>query len=554
MKSRLLAVAVALALSSGVLSAQSVVSISGIDRSTVPTLGTVTITGTGFDAANAAIAVIVSTRGAATVTVPVYFANATSVKFAMPPLVELATGRLFDVAVTVDLQVVQVSLASVNSSNVRGGIIVEPAPTTTAAAGLVTKAYAQMTKELQAGLRTSLASNARYAKVVDKSRALEGELQTMIDVATAIAATPERAMTVNTTNGDPLVVTREALQVSDRVALAIINQISATLTAAGVADVEVGKAVIGPLARDCRTGIPEIDRSSDFCKVSGYYEAPYADKVAPLLPTVAAFTYGIPLALVGGQAAAGIGAAGLVSEGAATGLGYAVGPAVSYSTSYAAGAPAPSVGSTFTDIGLSALDNFAFLGLPVTSGVNAGFQLMAETEQATNQQGASATVPKGAILAAPPQAVPANGKPVIAYQGIGIGATAKWLAVAATQQVTAFTTATLPPLSAARFNGLYSGFSRATCTVTVPDGPPIVQSAGGALAMTVSNGVLTVTAGGSGSTSVSPAGQIKVPTVDGCTTGGRFWEDGTGRAGATGFTSCVGAGFTCGGTWNVLRP
>ena len=469
----------------------------------------------------------------------------------MPLLVEVATGRLFDVPVAADIQVVQVSSTSVTSSNVLGGIIVEPTPRTTAAPGLVTKAFLLLTKDLQTALRTSLASNAKFAKMVDRSRAFDGDLQTTIDVAAAIAATPDRAIAMSTTRGDPLVVTSEALETSDRVAAAIARQVSALLSASGVAQADgVGAR---PLARDCRTGIPEIDKDPDFCRISGYYEAPYADKVAPVLPVVAAFTYGIPLAVLGSQAAAGIGAAGIVSENAATGLGLAVGPATSYSTAYAAGAPLPSTGSTATDLGLSLIDNFLFLGLPVTSGFNSGFQLLSEFEQAVNQQGASPTVPKGAVLAGPPQAVPANTRPVIAYQGTGIGATARWLAVAATQQITAFTTATLPPPTAARFNGLYTGSSRATCTVVVPDGPPIVSSAGGAMALTMANGVMTVTAGGSGSTTVTPGGQINMPPIEGCSTGGRFWEDGTGRAGATGFTSCTGAGFTCGGTWNVLR-
>jgi hypothetical protein len=71
------------------------------------------------------------------------------------------------------------------------------------------------------------------------------------------------------------------------------------------------------------------------------------------------------------------------------------------------------------------------------------------------------------------------------------------------------------------------------------------------LTLTISNGTLTVTSGGSGSGTVTPAGAFNAS--DGtCSVAGRFWED-NGRAGGSGSVRCATGGATCFGTWNVLR-
>lgn len=536
--------AIVLALCAVSVAAQSSISLTALDRQTVATLGALVVHGNGFDPANAAISVVVAPRGGVAVSVPAYFANAVALKIVVPPLVETATSRLFDVPVVAEVQVVQVSATAVVTSNVLGGLTIEPAPSTSAPPGALTTALLLLTRDVQRILRTALASNPRFARVVDSSRALDAEWQAMIDVATAIAGDPGRTMTLATTNGDPFVVTSDALRVSDRIAYAIAKEVSAELSAGAAA----------PAAVTCppTTGDPRADQM--FCSLHGYYD-PLATRGPAMIQTGAAFTYGIPLALLGGQAAAGFGAAGLVSEAAATGLGLAMAPATSHLSAYATGAALPSAGSTFTDLGLSILDNFAFLGLPITSGINAAVQLAAEYEQAANApNGPSATLPQqGVVVAAPPQRVPANTRPVIAYQGLGIGSTARWLSATTTQQILPIVSVTLPPPEVARFNGLYSGSVDGSCTspgegsVTTP----------GAVSMTVSNGTIAITSGGTGSGTVTASGQVDsaAAAVAGatCRWGGRFWADDAGRAGAQGSWSCSIAGAACSGTWNVKK-
>jgi hypothetical protein len=219
----------------------------------------------------------------------------------------------------------------------------------------------------------------------------------------------------------------------------------------------------------------------------------------------------------------------------------------------------PRIGSTFNDIGFGILDYFASGGVAVTSGLNSGFSLAADIEKTANgSTGSAAAYPKeGVVLAAPPMSTPPNTRPLNLIPGSGISGTARWMAVAATQAVTPLTTATLPPLSAARFNGIYTGTAAGTCTAATPAGV-VTQNSSVPIALAISNGVLTVTDGGSGSGPVNAEGQLLTMgaiSVNGaaCTAGGRFWEDGAGRAGGSGSTKCTGAGFTCAGTWNAAR-
>lgn len=197
-------------------------------------------------------------------------------------------------------------------------------------------------------------------------------------------------------------------------------------------------------------------------------------------------------------------------------------------------------------------------GIPILSGTNAGVSLASDFEKAANApNGPSTSVPaKGVIVAAAPQGTPSGTRPAMAFQGLGIDATAKWLAVSSTQQVTSLLNAVLPTPTAARFNGLYAGSARVSCTASA-EGVTVTTGSQQALNFTVAGGTLTVTVGGSGTGTVSRSGQLGTVPVSAagltCQASGRFWEDGTGRAGASGSQTCAGPNVSCAGAWNVLR-
>lgn len=547
--------ALAIALTTARLSAQGSIFITFPDRGSAATLGDLALNGNGFDPGNAAISVVFTARGAVTATVPVYFANATTIRVLVPPLVDAASGSLFDVPITADLQVVQISASSVITSNVIGGITIEPAPRSGAPAGTVARALLRMTRDLQASVRTAVGSSARFADLVSDSRNFDAALHTLIDAATIIIEDSERSVALPTTDGAPFTLTSAALGVADRVAFAFVKQQSAFLQSAFATATPALSKTAGPPACSEKSGVPELDE--DLCGLARQYDR--ISQVGPgLVQAGAATTYAAPLTLVGGIAAASLGTAGAATDLAATALGYLVGPAASHATAYAVGTAMPSVGSTFTDLGLSFIDNMLLGGIPILSGTNAGVSLASDFEKAANaSSGPSLTVPaKGVIVAAAPQGTPSGTHPVMAYQGLGTSATATWLAVPVTQRVTSLMNATLAPPTTARFNGAYSGATRGSCTASV-EGVTVNTGSRGPLNFALSDGVLIVTAGGSGSGTVSPVGQLgTVPVSAGgmvCQTSGRFWEDGAGRAGASGSQTCAGPGVSCAGTWSALR-
>jgi hypothetical protein len=368
---------------------------------------------------------------------------------------------------------------------------------------------------------------------------------------TAVIDNGERTISLPTINNTPAVLSRDALVIADRVTFAMVSQLNTQLTAL-TADAPSGATAIRPLAEPCsqrQVGLPEFDQH--LCGINVQYER--INRIGgPLVAAGAATAYGMPLTLLGGMAVASLAAAELIGPNMAIALGLLPGPVVSHLSAHATGSTPPTVGATFTDVGVSLLENLAGLGTPVFSGTLSGINLAADFEAAANgPSGPAATYPtQGVMVSAPTQSVPTGTRPIALIPGTGIGGTARWLAVAATQQVTALTTATQPPPSAARFNGLYSGFARGSCTAVGPEGPIVVPWSGG-LTATISGGTLTFTSGGSGSGTVTPAGGFSAG--DGiCSVAGRFWED-AGRAGGLGSVSCASGPATCFGTWNVLR-
>src|SRR3970282_437393 len=84
------------------------------------------------------------------------------------------------------------------------------------------------------------------------------------------------------------------------------------------------------------------------------------------------------------------------------------------------------------------------------------------------------------------------------------GATARGVAPAGTQQILPILSVTLPPPEIARFNGLYSGSVNGSCS---SPGEGSVEKSG-AVSMTVSSGTIAITSAGTGSGTVTAAGQV----------------------------------------------
>lgn len=539
-------VAVLLASTTAHVTAQNSISITGADRPSAATFAVITINGNGFDAANGAISVVFSARDAITVTVPAVTATATSLQVAVPPLIGTANGNLFDTPVVTEIQVVQVTGSSVMTSNTIGGLTIEPAPEVGGAAGSFTRAFLRTVLDVQTDLRGAHRSTAAFAGVVSASQAFSDAQRPLLDAVEAIVADAERTINLPTRDQLPLSVSARTLRAADRVAAAFVRQANAEAAMRAAAP-----AAEVPAGCQCNATTEAEQWLCDFRRNPCVAH----ETARKVVPELAVGVYGAQFGFLAGWAAGGLAGASLVASETASALGFLAGQAISYGTAVLAGVDPPGAWSLLRDSGSTLLDDLTDNGLGVFSGLNTGISLGQTMESVvTSTRGQLQSAPRGGVVmpASEPANPPANTRPSVVYSA---GQGARWIATAATQQVTSLLNALLPAPATARFDGSYTGNSTATCTVTVPDAPPITSSASGPIAATVANGV--VNAGGEGAGTVSPTGRFTAPAISAggvsCSTGGRFWLDENGGAGATGFISCSGSGVGCSGTWNVTR-
>ena len=537
MKTRLLAFALLIAAAPAF--AQGV-SITAFDRPSVPSLGLLSITGSGFNPATGAISVVFTARDAITATVPAASASATAVRVTVPALINSVTGNLFDTSIVADVQVVQVTSTSVMTSNTLGGLTIGATPQAAGAPGTFTKAFLKTISDVQSDLRTARRSTAGFGAVVSTSQTFSDGLRPLQDAVDLILKNPEVTVNLPTTDGLPLSVSAKTLRAMDRVGTSFVQQSN------GIYKTSPGTVSQTPCT--CNP-ISELDRSlCEFQKnaCGGY---PASSKVSADGATSA---YGAQYSALASWAAGGLGSFSFVASETATGFEFLFSASLSYTTAILAGTDPPGASTLLRDSGSMLLQDLSDSGLGVFNGLKASTDLAGLIENAVQQtKGQNPAAPQGGIVLPAPQpaSLPAKTRPQNVYSG---RQSHYWTATPTDQTVTTLTSATLPAPSLSRFNGTYSGTSNATCTAVVDDLPPITSGASGPMQVTVADGAVT------GGGSVSNSGRFTAPAFGGagltCTTGGMFWLDGASGAGGSGFISCGGIpGLSCSGTWNVRR-
>jgi hypothetical protein len=529
------------------LHAQSSISIVTVDRTSAPAFGQIVINGNGF-LTTAAISVVFIARDAVTTTVPVAAVSPGSVRVAVPPLINSSNGNLFDTPVVADVQVVQVTGTSVMTSNVLGGLTIEPLPQAAGPTGTFTLALLRTLLDVQTDLRTARRSSPGFGDVVARSQAFTDAQASLLNAVELMLRSADAASNLPTPDNLPLSISARTLRAMDRVGSGFVLQANSIYRTAEP----------NPPARttSCACNpISDLDRS--LCEFrqnacSGY------DPARRVNTDVAASLYGAQFSALGGWAAGGLSNVGAASE-TAGGIGLIAGQAFAYVASVMAGTEPPG-SSSLRDAAMKMLEDLMNSGLAVFSGLKSATELTVSIESLVNQaKGPASTAPAGGLLtpASQPHNPPPSTRPAKVYTGAtGVGP--KWIATPITQQVTTVTTATLPAPLVARFNGTYSGTSDVTCTVSGADLPPLTQSASQPVSgVVVLNG--SITGGGT----ISETGRFTAPAEGAagitCQSGGFFWSVGLGPgdAGATGSISCTGgvAGATvnCSGAWILRR-
>ena len=537
------------------VNAQGSISITNFDRASAPTFALITVNGNGFDA-GAAISVVFTARDAITVTVPAVIATPTSIRVAAPPLINSTNGNLFDTPVVAEVQVVQATSASLMTSNTLGGLTIEAPPQASGPPGTFTRAFLRTILEVQTDLRRERQSAAGMGPVLSASQAFADAQRPLVDAVGAIVANGEMTVNLPTRDDLPLSLSARTLRATDRLAIAFVRQANDAATRTSSLSGAARGAGIGPadVPAGCQCNAT-TEAEQWLCDFRRNPCAAY-DTSKKVVPELAASVYGAQFGFLAGWAAGGLAGAGLIASETAGGLSFLAGQAISYSTAVMAGVDPPGAWSLLRDSGSTLLDDLTNNGLGVFSGLNTGIGLGQTIESAVTQtRGQLQSAPRGGVITAGPQPAspPANTRPSVVYAA---GQAARWVATATSQTVTSLTSALLPPPRRGRFDGNYTGTSSATCAITVPDAPTIVTSASGPVSVTVSNGI--VSAGGAGGGTVSDTGRFTAPVVAAagvtCQTGGNFYLDERGGAGATGSIICGGIpGGGCSGTLNLRR-
>ena len=522
---------------------QGSISITTFDRSSAPTFALVTINGAGFDTGNA-ISVIFSGRDVITATVPAVTASASAVRVAVPPLINSASGNLFDTPVVVDVQVVQISSSSVMTSNTLGGLTIEPTPQLNDLPGTFTRAFLRTVIDVQSDLRNARQSTPGFADVLASSQALGDSQRALLDAVEQILKSPDAVINLPTKDDLPVPVSAKTLRGMDRVGSAFVQQSN------GIYKVSSG----GPVTTTPCTCNPISDLDRSLCEFRQNPCAAY-DPSRKVVPEGAVAVYGAAYSVLGSWTAGSLSSASFVASETASGMSLILTEVLVYATSVMAGIEPPGSSTLIRDTGTSLLDDLNNNGVGVFSGLKTATTMTQQVEHVVNSsRGPLPTAPRGGLITCSPTPSnpPANTRPTRIYSGTsGVGP--KWIATPVNQTVTTLTTATLPPPLVARFNGAYTGASAGSCTVQTPEGP-ISASGGQGISASVGNGVVTVE-GLVGS--VTETGRFTAPSVAAggisCTVGGLFWVDTSGRTGASGFFRCGGDGVSCAGTWNLQR-
>ena len=457
MKTRLLAFALLFAASPAI--AQNI-TITSFDRSSIPTLGLLSINGSGFNPATGAISVVFSARDAITTTVPAASASASALRVSVPALINSTTGALFDTSIVADVQVVQVTSSSVMTSNTLGGLTIEAAPQAAGPPGTFTKAFLKTIADVQSDLRTARRSTTGFGNVVSASQAFSDAQRPLQDAVDLILKNPEVTVNLPTTDGLPLSVSATTLRTMDRVGTSFVQQSN------GIYKTSPGTVSQTPCT--CNP-ISELDRSlCEFQKnaCGGY---PATSKVSGEGATNA---YGAEYSALASWAAGGLSNYSFVASETATGLEILFSASASYTTAILAGTDPPGASSLMRDSGATLLQDLSDSGLGVYNGVKSSMDMAGVMENVVLlTKGQIQTAPQGGFVspAPQPQSPPPNTRPQTVYTA---HQNPHWIATPTNQTVTPLSTATLPEPNIIRFDGAYSGTSAATCTVIVPDSPP----------------------------------------------------------------------------------
>lgn len=445
--------------------------ITSVSSSSLAPLQSLTITGSGINAAGGAVsALLTSENGNASIVVPATVVSAGAVSIVMPPLPGSASPAF--TGDTVDVQLIQLAGGVLSTSNVLTGVTVLALPALPAGAvtGDLTLYYYQTGINLAATLRSAATAKGWTALAADLAQ-YSVEANALVGSVTYVRNNPGQNAALTTANGITVSLDSQALALSDRLVQAYLVQagqlipasFTPTFAATGQLRPQAGAVSSCPISSD-----PDLAQIDKIACADQQYMQTYAAQGGQLLQTFGTLYYGFAADVLGGYASAAATGA-LASEEAINGLELAWSTLGSYVSAAGTSSSAPSPCDVIANAGAKVADDVAESHVGIFSMALNYLQLERDVNAIQNPGAASGSC-TGPLLTSPSATAPSGNTAIAGYQTANAATTVTTLAAPNTQQTEPATTAVINPAPVQTFT-LSTGVSSGTGSIeSFPDG------------------------------------------------------------------------------------
>jgi hypothetical protein len=476
------------------------VQISPLSQTSISPLTPLTINGSGFDPANAAISVLlVSEEWNPPVTVPAFASTDTTIQIMMPPLPLAGMLQGTFAGDVVDVQVIQVDGGTISTSNVVTGLVVNalPAVPSDVVAGAITLAFLEGSLNVSSSLQEDATTDSSLSTLATNLTQYNADTNALISDTSFLMNNPGLNVAITTSNGMTTALDQSTLALSDQLILAYLTQFAAQVgTASSDANLTPRRGKLAsPRTKPDQestacpptlTGDPATNQLICSFQQDAQTQAVVGGRAVQL---AFKFLYGVYAGFLGGFAADAAAIAGAAPE-VVQALQIAWGAAGSYVAAWGTASKSPTPCDLIASAGAQAFDDEALDGVPLMSPTLDAYNLYKDASEIQNPPPEPPCA--GPLLIAPQTNAPSGTTAVNDYQTMNGTTTETMLAAPYTQQSEPTSAAVIPPAEVTTYTltaGVGSGdgsvesfpegisCGNTTCTASFPAGTTVKVTA-----------------------------------------------------------------------------
>lgn len=194
------------------------IQISSLSQTTISPLTQLTINGTGFDPASAAISVLLTPAcsGCPPISVPAFAATTSTLQIVVPPFFDTSTGIF--TAGAFNVQVIQLDGNALSTSNVITGLQVNAPPTipTGIPTGAVTSTFLSNALGVSASIQTDALTDASLDSLSMNLQTYDADLNALLAAVNTVSTNPAQSVALPTVNGQTVTLNTSVLALSDQ--------------------------------------------------------------------------------------------------------------------------------------------------------------------------------------------------------------------------------------------------------------------------------------------------------------------------------------------------